>query len=35
MREIHRKEGAKTQDAILNLFDYNIGRCKEGECGLL
>ena len=21
MREIHRKEGAKTQDAILNLFD--------------
>jgi len=35
MREIHRKEGAKTQDAILNLFDcIPLEDFKEGECGL-
>jgi DNA ligase-1 len=35
MREIHRKEGAKTKDAILNLFDcIPLEDFKEGECGL-
>ena len=35
MREIHRKGGAKTDDAILNLFDcLPLEDFKEGECGL-
>jgi DNA ligase-1 len=33
MREIHRKAGAKTQDAILNLFDcMPLEDFKEGQC---
>lgn len=35
MREIHRKGGAKTDDAILNLFDcLPLEDFKEGGCGL-
>ena len=35
MREIHRKGGAKTDDAILNVFDcLPLEDFKEGECGL-
>ena len=35
MREIHRKGGAKTDDAVLNLFDcLPLEDFKEGECGL-
>tara|TARA_A100001011_G_scaffold268231_1_gene277351 strand:- start:718 stop:1623 length:906 start_codon:yes stop_codon:yes gene_type:complete len=35
MREIHRKGGAKTDDAILNLFDcLPLEDFKQGECGL-
>jgi len=35
MREIHRKQGAKTKDAILNLFDcIPLEDFKQGECGL-
>ena len=33
MREIHRKGGAKTDDAVLNLFDcMPLEYFKEGEC---
>ena len=35
MREIHRKGGAKTDDAILNVFDcLPLEDFKAGECGL-
>jgi len=35
MREIHRKGGAKTDDAILNVFDcLPLEDFKEGVCGL-
>jgi len=35
MREIHRKGGAKTDDAVLNLFDcLPLEDFKAGECGL-
>ncbi len=35
MREIHRKSGAKTKDAKLNLFDcLPLEDFKAGECGL-
>tara|TARA_E500000081_G_scaffold116735_1_gene120132 strand:- start:220 stop:1125 length:906 start_codon:yes stop_codon:yes gene_type:complete len=35
MREIHRKGGAKTDDAILNVFDcLPLTDFMEGECGL-
>ncbi len=35
MREIHRKGGAKTDDAILNVFDcLPLSDFMEGECGL-
>ena len=32
MREIHRKSGAKTDDAILNLFDCMSLEDQEGKC---
>jgi DNA ligase-1 len=35
MREIHRKDGAKTDDAVLNLFDIvPLSDFKQGKCGL-
>lgn len=35
MREIHRKQGAKTDDAVLNLFDcLPLADFKTGKCNL-